>query len=525
MKISSFPAVVSRRQFFNASGRISATALFATLPSVLFAAPNSWSPAISLVSTDTETDPALMSATKLAQLIREKKISATAAVQANIDRIEKVNPLINAVVFKCYQRALDEAKAADAALASGNLFGPLHGVPFVIKDSIDTAGVVTTGGTVGRMHYIPDKDATAVARLRAAGAILLGKTNTPEWTLGGGGIPGIATTANIIHGITRNPHDLTRSTAGSSGGAGAIVAAGGASFDIGTDWGGSVRGPSHMCGIAGIKPTFGRIPRTGHIVDYGGIHDTWQQFGPMTRRVEDLILLMPILVGSDAFDAAIPPMPWADPSSVDLKSLRVAWYVDAPTGDCTPETITAVKFAAALFSDLGCKVVEDYPKALIEELTVIRSKISAESRHGLKRLAEKWGSKAVSPTVTGRYDRSGVTTPELTELLEKQDANRSKMLQWVKKYDLILNPVFGHPAAAINGGVDDKGATISGRGANFNGVHNTTGWPAAVVRASTSPEGLPIGVQLIGQPWRDDVVLAASAFVEKATGGWKAPVI
>jgi len=519
-------APTSRRHFINRAALGGGAALLAALPrfaSAATPAPNKASGPF--VSTDTESDITWMSAARLAQLIREKKASAVEAVQAYIARIEKVNPAINAVVFKCFDRALAEARAADAALASGRLLGPLHGVPFTIKDSIDTAGVVSTAGTLGRMHFVPEKDATAVARLRAAGAILLGKTNTPEWTLGGGGIPGVTTTANIIYGITRNPYDPTRSTAGSSGGAGAIVAAGGSPFDVGTDWGGSVRGPAHMCGIAGIKPTFGRIPRTGHIVDFGGIHDSWQQLGPMARRVEDLALLMPLIAGPDAFDAAIPPMPWADPAAVDLKSLRVAWYIDAPSGDVTPETAAAVKSCAALFTDLGCKVVEDYPKELLVELNDIRSKLSAESRHGLARLAKKWGSKSVSPTISARANRPGVTTPELTELLEKQDANRSKMLQWVKNYDVVLNPVFGHPAGLINGGLDEKGATINGRGANFNGTHNTTGWPAAVVRAATSPEGLPIGVQVIGQPWRDDIVLAASAFIERATGGWKRPPI
>ena len=210
-----------------------------------------------------------MSTTRLARMIREKKVSAVEAVQAYIARITAVNPKLNAVVQTCFDRALKEAKEADALASGGRFKGPLHGVPMTIKDSVDTEGVISTGGTVGRMNYVPGKDATVVARLRAAGAILLGKTNTPEFTLAGGGIAGLGTTANIIYGVSRNPYDLTRSTAGSSGGAGAIVAAGGAAFDIGSDWGGSIRGPSHNNGIAGIKPTSGRVPRTGHIVDFG----------------------------------------------------------------------------------------------------------------------------------------------------------------------------------------------------------------------------------------------------------------
>jgi amidase len=173
-----------------------------------------------------------------------------------------------------------------------------------IKDLLDTAGVVTTGGTVGRMRYVPPRDATVVARLRNAGAILLGKTNTPEFTLAGGGISGVNTTANIIYGISHNPYDLTRTTSGSSGGAGAIVAAAGVPFDIGSDWGGSIRGPAHANGIAGIKPTTGRVPRTGHIVDYGGIYDSWQQIGPLARRVEDSMLILPLISG--------PGRPWRE---------------------------------------------------------------------------------------------------------------------------------------------------------------------------------------------------------------------
>ena len=188
-------------------------------------------------------------------------------MQADIARITAVNPKLNAVVETCFDRALKEAKEADA-LASGERFkGPLHGVPMTIKDSIETEGVISTGGTVGRMNYVPKKTQPSWRDCGPPERTRLGKTNTPEFTLAGGGISGVVSTANIIYGVSRNPYDLTRSTSGSSGGAGAIVAAGGAAFDIGSDWGGSIRGPAHSNGIAGIKPTSGRVPRTGHIVD------------------------------------------------------------------------------------------------------------------------------------------------------------------------------------------------------------------------------------------------------------------
>src|SRR5260370_22921947 len=280
----------SRRDFL---GRIGGAATL-LLPAAALAAPDE------LVS---------LSATALARRIRDKKISAVEAVRASIARIEAVNPRLNAVVHTCFERALREAREADDLLAKGSPRGPLHGVPMTIKDSLDTEGVVTTGGTVGRLHYVPRKDATAVARLRKAGAILLGKTNTPEFTLAGGGIPGVNAAANIIYGISRNPYDQTRTTSGSSGVAGAIVAARGVPFDIGTDWGGSIRGPAHANGIAGIKATTGRVASTRHIVDYGGLYDSWQQVGPLARRVEDLTLMMPIIAGPDFRDPRSCPCP------------------------------------------------------------------------------------------------------------------------------------------------------------------------------------------------------------------------
>src|SRR5262245_19756015 len=228
-------------------------------------------------------------ATLLAEAIRCKEVSAVEVLEACLQRIEAVNPKLNAVVHLAADSARAQAQHADAALARGDSNGPLHGVPMTIKDSLDTAGVISTGGTKGRASYVPTADATVVARLRAAGAILLGKTNTPELTLS-------FETDNLLYGRTNNPYDLARTPGGSSGGAAAIIAAGGSPFDIGSDTAASIRWPAHCCGIAGIKPTAGRVPRTGHIIPFGlGARDMLTQNGPMARFVEDLSLILPII--------------------------------------------------------------------------------------------------------------------------------------------------------------------------------------------------------------------------------------
>jgi amidase len=515
----------TRRDFLNQLGVSSAGVLLASLPALSFAQSTPTPKRGWLTSTDKSDEIIWMSATKLAQLIREKKISSREAVDAYIRRIEQVNIKLNAVVQPCFERARKEADAADAALAQGRIIGPLHGVPCTIKDSFDTAGVISTGGTLGREFYIPPQDATVVARVRAAGAILLGKTNTPEFTLAGGGITGVGTTANIIYGITKNPFDQTRSTAGSSGGAGAIVSAGGSAFDIGSDYGGSIRMPAHNNGTCGLKPTYGRVPRTGHIVDYGGVFDSWQETGPLARRVEDLDLITSIIAGPDYKDAAMVPMPWSDPAAVSVKSLRVAFYAENGVAEITPETVAIVKQVAGYLSELGCPVKEDYPKDAVMALEEVRSKLSLTAGPGVMRLAEKWGTKAISPSMLQRYKVDLPSTAEFTELLEKQDATRSRLLQWMKNYDIVINPAMPKPAQPINAGPNASGGGGGKPGSSYMGIHNTSGYPSAVVRAGTSPEGLPIGVQIIGQPWAEDKVLAAASFIESKTGGWQKPPI
>jgi amidase len=458
------------------------------------------------------------SAAHVAKMIRDKQISAVDAVSMCYARIDEVNPKLNAVVALCRERALAEAQEADALLAAGKSKGPLHGVPFTVKDSFDTAGVVSTGGTLGRKNFVPGKDATVVARARAAGAILLGKTNTPEFTLGGGA----RGTYNLIHGQAFNPYNTAYSPAGSSGGAGAIVAAGGAFFDIGSDYGGSIRGPAYVNGIAGIKPTLGRVPRTGHIVGYGGAFDSFQETGPMARRVEDLVLLMPILSGPDNWDAAMAPVPLADPEKVELRKLRVAYYTSNGDTDPTPEIQQLVKQCVGYFKDIGCKVSEDKPPKM-KELADVRQKFNgADGREHIRRLLRLHGTLQASPGL--RLDGDVLPSADFTRLCEEMDAIKSEQLAWLEKYDLIVCPANAKaPQKVPPEFIRPPGAG----GGSYTSQYNTTGWPAGVVRAGTSTEeaGLPLGIQVVGQPWRDDVVLAAMMHIEKQTGGWQKPAV
>lgn len=456
------------------------------------------------------------SAKQIAQAIREKKASALEVVEAHLKRIEEVNPRLNAVVQLCADRARAEAREADAALARGEDKGPLHGVPMTLKDSLDTEGVVTTGGTKGRASFVPQEDATLVARLRSAGAILLGKTNTPELTLAG-------ETNNLVYGQTNNPFDVSRTTGGSSGGAGAIIAAGGSPFDIGSDTGGSIRYPAHFCGIAGIKPNSGRIPRTGHVVPYGlGATDSLTQNGPMARFVEDLALILPIISGPDWRDPFIVPMPLGNPADVDISGLRVCVYADNGIAMPTPETIAAVSAAAKSLADTGASVKEDVPAVIAENPDISTELSGSDGRAWTRRLLAKAGTTETHPWLTRRLDEAApIPVGEFTALLERVDEFRSAMLSFMQSYDVIVCPVAAFPALPHGESFEDENR----KGMSYTSTYNITGWPGAVVRGGTSPEGLPIGVQVVTQPWREAVALAVAQHLETALGGWQKPAL
>jgi amidase len=443
-------------------------------------------------------------------------VSSQEAVEACLERIAAVNPRINAVVALA-DDALDRARAADAlAAAEQEPLPPLHGVPFTIKDSIDTAGLVTTAGSVGWRARVPERDATVVARLRAAGGILVGKTNTPEFTWSD-------ETDNDLFGRTNNPYDLERTPGGSSGGAAAIVAAGGVPFDIGSDTGDSIRQPAHVCGIAGLKPTSGRVPQTGAWPSFAGIAGSLQQLGPLARRVDDLALILPIIAGPDGEDPRVPPVTsgLGGPDDIDIPSLRVVAFTDNGLRTPTPETVRTVEAAATALEAAGAHVEWQVPPGIGDAWDTWDRLIRNDGFAWLHRLIEGagtagWGSYATRGWIDPRPPVPG---DELSALLEHADLVRSRLLHWFSGTgaDAIVCPAMPQPA--IRHG-DSNAAWF---GDTYSDVHNLTGWPAAVVRGGTSDEGLPIGVQLVARPWREDVALAAARVVEDGSGGWRPP--
>lgn len=413
------------------------------------------------------------SAAELARLIQRRELSSTSIVSTYLERIEALNPSLNALVQVCGEAALARAWEADRAVAQGEYWGVLHGVPFTVKDVMDTRGVVSAVGLVDRARYVPEQDAVVVTRMKAAGAILLGKSNCPPG--GGGGV-----TDNPVYGATRNPHSLSHSPGGSSGGEAAAIAAGLSPLGLGSDSGGSLRIPAHFCGISTLKPTSGRVPNTGVFDHLGGFSDYRSQIGPMARHVEDLALALHLIAGEDGRDAGVIPMPLCAMSTVELRGLRVAWYGEGgitPVDDITQTTLQSV---AEVLKEAGALLSPAFPQALAD-------------------------SRAITERYWGMSKGSGA---ELVQLLADWDQFRSAMLGFMEGYDIILCPVDTAPAPCVG----------EARPTLFNHTlpYSLAGWPSVVIRAGTSDTGLPVGVQIVARPWHEHVALAAAAAVEKA---------
>lgn len=427
-----------------------------------------------------------LSAVELAYLIRRKEISAREVIEAHLRRIEQVNPKLNAVVAQAADEALTQAEKADAALARGEVMGALHGVPFTVKDWIDTAGLPCTGGELQYKNRIPARDASVVRQMRQAGAILLGKTNV--------------LVQNEVYGRTNNPYNLNYSPCGSSSGEAAIIAAGGSPLGLGSDSGGSIRQPAHACGIAGLKPTTGRVPLTGHFPFISAMNDPRTVIGPLARSVEDLALALPILSRVDWQDASVIPMPLADWRRVKIQGLRVAFYTHHAEAEPTPETATACRRAAQALGENGALIEEKLPPRIEEAYDITRQYWArVESEDG-----EEWVS-----SVHSRLDGD-----EVARHLFLWDRFRRVMITFMAEHDVILTPAAELPA--------QPHGQPEGR-IPYTLPYSLTGYPAVVIRCATSPEGMPIGVQVIARPWREDVALAVARLLEQSFGGWQPP--
>lgn len=459
------------------------------------------------------------SARTLAAAIQDKTVSAREVVQAHIGQINAVNPAINALVQSAAVKALAQADAADADIAKGKKVGPLHGVPFTVKDNIETQGVVCGCGSTGLAQNIPAEDAIVVARIRAAGGILLGKTNLPEVGLG-------YETDNLLYGRTNNPYDLSRTCGGSSGGEAALIAAGGSPLGLATDGGGSVRWPSHCCGIAGIKPTTGRTAKIGHMPPPGGFINPFWQMSLMARSAADLSLALPLICGPDPRDPSSVPVAFPQLGNVDLASLRVAFFADNGVVSPTSEIGGMVAQCADTLAQAGATVSHIRPSMIHEAHEIYVHLLSADGGVGLGELLKSWGTAEAhryTKRAQAAQQQHQLTAGEFGGWLYKLDQFRQRMSVFMADYDVIICPVA--PVAAVAHGETMLDPAYAGFDPMFSYVvpFNLTGWPCGTVRTGTSTEGLPLGIQVAANAWREDVVLGVLEYLESKYGGWQPP--
>ena len=445
------------------------------------------------------------SAVKMAAALQRKTISSRELVTLHLEHISAVNPAINAIVTLAAERALKEAQVTDAQIAQGRNSGPLMGVPVTIKDSFDTEGIVSTYGMAARAGFIPNRDATVVARLRKAGAIVLGKTNTSELT-----VHQAAHTDPPLHGRTNNPHNLARSPSGSSGGAAAAVAAGCAALDIGSDTGGSIRDPAHVCGVVGIKPSAGLVPRTGHCVSYGlGALDLLTQVGPMARYVEDVSLALSVISGPDGNDPDAASVYSRSIEEVELAGLRVAYYTGSGVHLVSDDATKAVEIAAAALQDAKAVLCQDFPACLSDACKLFEALVSVDGGLWKRELARRAisggtaGSQKLMPQLSASAPGSTVTV-----FGKRIGAFKAGLADFMEKHDALLGPV--SPQAARLHADTPQGYSFW----NELSAHNLSGFPAVTVPAARTSKGLPVGVQIVSAAGRDNVALAVAKAIQ-----------
>ncbi|HKZ08243.1 MAG TPA: amidase [Methylomirabilota bacterium] len=455
---------------------------------------------------------AWLSGLELAQRIRGKEISPVEVVDAVLDRIAAVNGTLNAFCTVAAEEARDVATAAEMAILSGEPLGPLHGVPLSIKDTIFTRRLRTTAGSRLLADHVPEEDAVAVERLRAAGAVIIGKTNTPEF-----GLKGV--TDNPLFGVTRNPWDSARTPGGSSGGAAAAVAAGLGPLALGTDGGGSIRIPASFCGIYGLKPSFGRVPSGPGLPGW----ETLVQSGPMTRTVRDAALMLDVLAGPDDRDRH--SLPAADGPSYltacdeGIAGLSVAWSADLGHGRVDPEVADLCAEAAAQFESLGGHVEVVVPTWDDPE-DMYRTLAAAEAYAAYRDRLEA-GERALDPAAVELLRFGATITAEryLQAALKRREF-WTEVQRFLARFDLLITPTVAVAPIALDAWpvTEIGGAPVSRLGwTPFTFPWNLTGQPAASVPAGFTAAGLPVGLQIVGRRHADRTVLAASAAWEAAS--------
>jgi amidase len=449
----------------------------------------------------------------MAEMVRLQQISPVELMTAHLRRIEEINPSLNAVVELFEEQAMAGSRAAERDLYSGAHCGPLHGVPFSVKDSIDVAGVKTTAGTLGRRNAAPaEKNATLVERLCQAGGIPIAKTNLPDLLFS-------FETDNLIYGRANNPYDFTRTPGGSSGGESALIAACGSPLGLGSDAAGSVRVPAAFCGIASIKPTSGCLPRTGHVPPAGGWIEALWQIGPMARHIEDLVLAMRLLAGEDEADFTSPPMELLEPG--DLKSLRLAYFTDNGFAKCNPEVKAAVEQCAKFLAKHCASVGEIRPPGVEDAYELELALLGADGADGIDAYLKAAGSHETHRLLNGFLDHMRphrASMPQFVKRWAQWDEYRANLRTFFQHYDAVLCPVYTKAALPHGGSLVEENF----RGFSYTMAWNVAGAPAATVRCATH-EGLPINVQVVTKPWRDLLALQLCHKIEDQFGGWRKP--
>jgi Asp-tRNA(Asn)/Glu-tRNA(Gln) amidotransferase A subunit family amidase len=461
---------------------------------------------------------------EIARCLRARAVSATEIVEATLERISELDPKLRAFVHLDAEGARVQARKADSAVMRGDALGPLHGVPVTIKCNLDVAGWPCPAGSLLRHDYVPERDAPLVARLRAAGAIILGNTNAPELLMA-------YESDNLLTGKTSNPWDLSRSAGGSSGGEAAAIASGCSFGGVGSDGGGSIRVPAHFSGICGLKPTPGRIPSTGHYPAGAGVLSWLGVVGPLARTIADLRVLFEAMAGPDPGDALSAPVPVKRVAEPDtpLKGLRVGLLESSALGKISAETQSAVQKAATLLCDQGF------------EIEPVRLS-------GLDRALDLWWfffgpvvAHLFEPTVSGHEDQLSrilreyfyyaapecpVTLDQLLAACTERDNLRAEILAQLRDVPILLSAVSCAPAFRHGAGTYRPGAEHCYRDTMRPSQWlNLTGFPGASVPVGRSSEGLPIGVQVIGRPHEEELVLGVAEGIERGRGAWQAPGI